>query len=360
MNRVLICNDRMDKIAGSEMHVLELAMYFRDAGCSVTVASFLFGRHFLGEFDKHGIEAVELKSFPVESDWDVVWTHHVSCFHELHVLRTVRARKFIHGILSVIVPIELPPFSRSFVPDSANFSIYSNSQVTKDFVAERVNPLVDVKILRNLAPKEWWCSGDRIRRDLRRIVVVSNHAPQEVKSLPSSLLKHGVEVVFIGGRGARSPVTPKLLNEFDAVITIGKTVQYALAMGVPVFLYDYFGGVGWLDAENIDRAEYFNYNGKCSETRWSTDELSELLVTGYSAAVRFAGEKTEWARNRYGVAEQLGQLNFEFNGNDVSVLISDDIGRRDVAETLKNVKSLAIKKKWMRRLNRWRSKFLLF
>ena len=40
------------------------------------------------------------------------------------------------------------------------------------------------------------------------------------------------------------------------MITIGKTVQYCLLSATPVFVYDYLGGFGYLDASNIERARY--------------------------------------------------------------------------------------------------------
>lgn len=339
------------------MHVYELAIFFREHGHAVTVGSFVFGDFFLDQFKKNGIDFLDLKKQRAPLEWDVIWTHHVTCFYEIHAKRRMRAKKFIHGILSVIVPVELPPFSKAFSPGAKFFSLYANSAVTRDFVLERVGPDVDVQVLRNLAPEKWNIHGSVNVRALRRLAVVSNHVPDEVRQLESRFQAAGLSIVFIGGRGARVEVTPESLNGFDAVITIGKTVQYCLAIGIPVFLYDYFGGAGWLSAENIARAEYFNYNGKCTGKKYSAAELFELVLSGYPCADQFSQKRVAWARERYGISSQLNGLGFWDHSDVAFELVCNDIDRRDVADVLKKVKVLAFKKKWSRRLGRWKARF---
>lgn len=79
-------------------------------------------------------------------------------------------------------------------------------------------------------------------------------------------------------------IEPKDLRNCDAVITIGKTVQYALAMKRPVYCYDRFGGPGWLDHRNVELAAHYNFSGRCCSRRIAADEIVSEIVQGYSSA----------------------------------------------------------------------------
>ena len=54
-------------------------------------------------------------------------------------------------------------------------------------------------------------------------------------------------------------VTPELIQKYDVVLTIGKTVQYALLGNKVVYCYDHFGGMGYLSLKNYEIARYHNF-----------------------------------------------------------------------------------------------------
>ena len=60
--------------------------------------------------------------------------------------------------------------------------------------------------------------------------------------------------MLIDAIGSEKPAitSAELLDHYDCVISIGKTVQYCLVQGIPVFLYDRFGGPGYLNESNYD------------------------------------------------------------------------------------------------------------
>jgi hypothetical protein len=90
-------------------------------------------------------------------------------------------------------------------------------------------------------------------------------------------------------------VTPELIHEHDAVVSIGKTVQYALAAGVPVFCYDHFGGPGWLNDGNVEAAARHNFSGRGFTARDSASELVEEIGDGYRAARAGVGGLSRYA-----------------------------------------------------------------
>ncbi|WP_416914340.1 hypothetical protein [Seohaeicola sp.] len=63
------------------------------------------------------------------------------------------------------------------------------------------------------------------------------------------------------------------------VLTIGKSVQYAMAARRPVYVYDRFGGPGWITSENFKNAEKFNFSGRCVGQEKRAEEIaSEILA----------------------------------------------------------------------------------
>lgn len=94
----------------------------------------------------------------------------------------------------------------------------------------------------------------------------------------------------------------------DVVISIGKTVPYCLASRTPVFIYDHFAGPGYLNAENLERAAWYNFSGRCSRTPRSAEQLATELVEGYSEGVAFMRELPEAQRGAYRLRPQLMKL----------------------------------------------------
>ena len=103
--------------------------------------------------------------------------------------------------------------------------------------------------------------------------MVSNHLPEEVVEALDLLKQSGVQVKRIGLPEASRRLTPSDIDEADAVMTIGKTVQYAFRSGCPVYIYDHFFGPGWLTPTNCESAEYFNFSGRCTPVRKSAQQL---------------------------------------------------------------------------------------
>ena len=88
-----------------------------------------------------------------------------------------------------------------------------------------------------------------------------------------------------GGVSAR--VDSRTLSGYDAVVTIGKTVQYAVRGALPVYCYDHFGGPGWLTEENFGAARWRNFSGRGFEKKSGPMIASEILE-GFDKARRDA------------------------------------------------------------------------
>jgi hypothetical protein len=227
-----------------------------------------------------------------------VWMQHNMVAH-LDVDKLITSSR-----LPIIVSAHLSPFEMLELA-GVGFAVFigaqlvSNSEETRDRLVCMGVDYRDVLNFKNAAPRRF---GVRLNSQCRtnsltELLVVSNHIPDEVLGAINLLKKRGVSVKVFGLRKIERRISEHDIQNADAVLTIGKTVQYALLSEVPVFCYDHFGGPGWLTRENFDKASHYNFSGRCCGTRYSSREIVDDLILGYEDAVRAVLElKAEFGR----------------------------------------------------------------
>lgn len=155
------------------------------------------------------------------------------------------------------------------------------------------------------------------RRVLRRLLVVTNHLQPEVEESLRILTKWGVEVHQMGSwEGGERRVAPHHIAWADAILSIGKTVQYALVAGVPVYCYDHFGGPGYLSAENIRLAADLNFSGR-GFSKKSASQIAGELARSFADAASFAAEHRESALNDYSLSRKMATVLGRLNAADL-------------------------------------------
>lgn len=147
-----------------------------------------------------------------------------------------------------------------------------------------------IRLFRNPAPKAFDLLSAPQANDLKRLLIVSNHAPAEVKDAAVMLRDKGVSVEHWGSGGDVTGLrlTPEALHSVDAVLTIGKTIPYALRAQRPAYVYDHFGGPGWLSEDNFASVASRNFSGLCCERRLDAAALCDELLTGFTKAAATA------------------------------------------------------------------------
>jgi hypothetical protein len=198
------------------------------------------------------------------------------------------------------------------MPDLENAAaslVLANSDETAKALGQAgVKPEL-LRLFPNPAPAEFADDLTRGRAALERVVTISNHLPEEVRQLLQGLTdEHGIVTEHWGIGGHPRRVTPAALSEASAVITIGKTVQYCLLAGIPVFCYDHFGGPGWLSADCFEAAALRNFSGRGPWGRRSGETLLCEFLRGYEDAARFALFLPDQVRSQYNLATHLDGL----------------------------------------------------
>lgn len=303
----LVACSRFVDFAGAEIASLEIAQALHDLGVEVELAALEIGAPFEDEIRASGIKCIDLLTTKLSGrEFDLLWVSHYVVAYHLLIKEELRIKTGIYSSLSHFEPLETPPlsnliFSQYIVNSEENFGNFASCY--PDF-SERLN------IFPNSAPAIFLNAYRKsVDGEIKSIAVISNHPPSELIDLIALLRSDGVEVDLIGIQGRKLRVSPDVLSRYSAVITIGKTVQYCLVTGTPVFCYDHFGGPGWINLESFDAAAKKNFSGRCSPTRRTSERILSELSAGFNCALN----QRETLRN-------LAIVRFDLSKNLVNVL----------------------------------------
>ncbi|MDH6179965.1 hypothetical protein M2152_000147 [Microbacteriaceae bacterium SG_E_30_P1] len=311
--RVLITTNHLRNLAGSEVVTLELIEHFLARDWYVDVYTHDLGEPMLGEIQKlpsWGRLTLHVADLDAEfgEAYDLIWVQHSILPPGL--LRRLEAggvdAPMIWHHLSSFMDVELP--RHAGIENQLAALSMGMSSTTVERLKEFGLTAENLEVFDNPAPDAF---ADAVRDPvsaLRRILVVSNHAPAEVREAADALAELGIEVVFLGADDGPVRVTPETLSDVDAVLTIGKTVQYALSMGIPVYLYDHFGGPGWLTDETIAAAAHDSFSGRKEGRQLAAQQLVAEITGGFDTARDFATDRRPEHAERWRLSTRLDAL----------------------------------------------------
>ncbi len=309
MLKILLTTHHLVNYGGSELVTLDLAIEFQRMGWDVTVATFQFGGSIEESFKQQNITVVNVLNESLSQiRFDLVWSHHYPVLIKCLVEDAIQIKYLIISSLSPYEPLEAIPFF------AANADlILCNSEETKQ---EKVKELSDIGsfknvpfVFKNSVPSDWFTSNvNKSNSRLRRIAIISNHPPTEIIVVVGILRARKIAVDLIGSHGKHQLVNINLLNSYDAVITIGRTVQHCMAREIPVFCYDRFGGPGWLNPVNFKIAEYFNYSGRCCYQKTPSEQIANEIIDEFDQANNHTKFFSNYALDHYSLTKNVNTV----------------------------------------------------
>lgn len=302
---ILIGQSSLFDIAGSEVVTFELATHFAERGAEVIVVAFGVSDEWRERFQAIPGTSVrryddpELGADLIAKRPDIAWIHHGVIPEAL--LHDPGETRFVFHHMSAYQFQEFPHSPR--VEAALASAIVFPAQETLDaHLASGLYADVDESLLSvfgNPAPDAFARGESGSERRLNRLLMVSNHPPAELEEALELLGDRGIEIVRFGG-SATDPAPKRLVAAgdiagVDAVVSIGKTVQYSLVAGVPVYVYDHFGGPGWLTEDAFEHARYANFSGRGFSRREGSAIAAEIQ-DGFASA----GATAQELRERHG------------------------------------------------------------
>lgn len=277
---ILICINDWMHFTGSEVVALEVAEWFSEANYKVD----LFGIHvsaFMRSYIDNKYSITDDHHEVNIDNYDLIWSHHdvVSMFYE-QMLDIKSIPLIIYVSLSPFEIIERPDL---YVINYLSLPLFVNSIETAKQLENKVK-IHTMTIFHNSSPNKFWTYNKSHSSNLKNITIVSNHVPAEILEAVSEWKSLGYNVEHFGMGYNFEKLEPQHLTNADCIITIGKTVQYAIALGKPVYNYDKFGGSGWITTENFwDNASY-NFTGRPICRKITHEQIVLEVINGFDYA----------------------------------------------------------------------------
>lgn len=283
MKKILITLYYADGLHGGVKYSAELGQYMHSIGYDVQCVGVITNRETIEYFATHNIRLCNIRNFDCNQKFDLIWAHH---FPILPVLlrRGLKYDRIINSCISNVLLVERPIFFH----ENIDMILTLTAKTRNMFITEYGVDQKKIHILPNTAPDIFFENAREKSLPLRSIAVVSNHCPREVADALKILRKHNIKTKIYGGKNSVD-ITPKILNRHDVIVSIGKTVQYSLAMKIPVYNYDHFGGSGYITPENIDVEQSANFSGRSFFTKKSAQKIAEEILTQYD----YVSQQTE-------------------------------------------------------------------
>lgn len=284
--RVLVLTNHFRHFGGSELVALEVAEWFTAAGDQVTIGTNEFGAP-MADAVGPTPAVTEIDDLAL-ADFDIVWCQHdlLSYLPVATLSAAARSGRVPLVALASLGPSH--PFEHLNAVLASAFSavVYAGTAKVAAAIAQTSHGMVRrIRVLNNAAPDAFWSDPDSPPAALRRVVAISNHAPAELTAALELLVERGIEVRHLGIGGSETArVRPADIDAADAVVTIGKSVIYAVARRRPVYLYDHFGGDGWLSTDIWAENCYHNFAGQPRRRRLTAAAIADEIETGFAVA----------------------------------------------------------------------------
>lgn len=276
--KILLTNYILNTFSGSELVTLELYDYFSKQGHNVEIFTNIVSPKMKIHLLENNVKFFTSDSFVVNTEYDLVWVHQQTIplvFFE----KNPRVGRWIFHHMSPFDPLEFT--LNAEIENTLSEYVLANSMETALKLKSLGIDESKVSVLGNPAP-EIFFEFPAEKKSNSYFLFISNHPPVEILEAMKILLQKGENIIHIGtgSQWAVSRiVTPDDVAGASVVVSIGKSIQYSIAMKKNFFIYDHFGGDGFLSSkEHFMDNSFYNFSGRNSRNSKSAQEIvNELL-----------------------------------------------------------------------------------
>ncbi|RLV06624.1 glycosyltransferase [Streptococcus iniae] len=332
--RFLLTHIWLRGFSGAEINILELATYLKKEGTKVEVFTFLASSPMIEEFQKRDISVIDDINYPFDINcYDVIFSAQniiPSAIVNALGKKQEKCPKFIFIHMAALKEHVLEqPYIYGLEEKLSSATLAISEEIVQKNLKRFFKGIPNLQYYPNPVPEEYALQVHEQKTAPESILVISNHPPKEVMGIKTLLNAKGIKVDFFGVWSDHYQlVSPDLIAGYDCVIGIGKNVQYCLAMGKPIYVYDHFKGPGYLTAENIEQAAFNNFSGRGFEKcRKTSQEIVSDLLAGYQSAQSFQKKHIEEYRNRYTISNNMSRIfsSLESSDHPIDLLEKQDI-----------------------------------
>lgn len=308
MPSILMTNLHLISNTGSELHTVEVARHFANKGWDVTCFCLVCAEPILGSLRRAGVRGIDFAHMnDLESAYDVLFAQHrvvSECIWNHGRITFGKVVVSILGLSSVTKHEDLPYFF-----DEADLIVFVSEEARN--AAEEAHGLLTAPavIVPNYFTEEFKnVPAKAFPSSPKRIAVISNHIVTELAELEPIASERGIHIDFFGVERTSVSITPELMDSYDVIVTIGRTVPAALSLGIPVYCYDHFGGPGYITPANYEEALRFNFSGRNCPTHKEAQSLIDDIIDGWANVVASSKELQEIACERLCFSSLIEEL----------------------------------------------------
>lgn len=323
MKKALMTNLYLAKYTGSELHTIEMAKLLCAKGYEVTIAVQLKAYPLMKIIESLNgkITVIECQKDKLEeTEFDLIIVQHYSVFDYLCCKYAITCKNLIVSKLSVISDYELLPKCTK----DADMILAVSEECAEDIVSQGVGR-EKIEVFKNSVDNSYFEKYKyKNKKNLTnggKIAVISNHVSEEVAKL-KEVMGEKYFVDYIGIEYTPKYVTVELLEKYDLIITIGRTVQQCFAIGVPVYVYDYFGGPGYICESNFEIAEKYNFSGRGFDKK-SVEDLKKDIINNYSKNIQSVEWLNKIAREKYSYQNNFDKIYLKLSESNRVIECSD-------------------------------------
>ena len=215
----------------------------------------------------------------------------------------------------------LPDLPQLFVAHSETYDLQLPPQLEgqvavavalNDRVARRLEalaaPLEVVRLRQPIDIEHNGAAGPLPEVPRRALLLSNNPVADRLALIERACAGAGLELVRLGGDSGQAEDPRQALGRVEIVIGYGRSVLEAMAAGRAAYVYDRYGGDGWVTSESYDTLEADGFAGRDRDTTVDADRLGSDL-RAYDATMGPANRDLVVANHRANVhAQELIEL----------------------------------------------------
>lgn len=312
MRSILFTSVVFKNFAGSELVALSQINYFLEKGWDVDVFTLEYAQPLKSIVDKR-VHVITLDNVDqIKKSYDLIIARQYPTLDYVLFTLRVQAKRVYYECVSYRIPIDAYPIYYKHLTLIGAVSTRVINEMTKFGYN-----MEDAYYMPNYAPKEYFDIDYQKSKDLKKIAIVSNHVPQELEDFKAYALENtDMQIEIYGMHHTYKLVTPELLKEYDVIISVGKTIFYSIAMGIPSYTYDEVCTEGYITLENYQKNFSNNFAYNLEYNKKTGQEIYEDIMTNYHQVLEQTGKLKEYAKRDFFFDDLMDRLLDEIMSKD--------------------------------------------
>lgn len=295
MKNILFTLASFKNFAGSELVTLSQVDYFLEKGWSVDVFTLEYDKPLKDKVDNR-VNVITLDNInKIRKEYDLIFSRQYPLLDYVLFTLRVKALRIYYESVSYRIPIDAYPIYYKHLT-----LIGAVSQRVINEMSKIGYDMNDAYYMPNFALKEYFNVNYKCSENLNKIAIVSNHVPKEIEEFKEYAKKNSKLIIDIYGmHHTYKLVTAELLKNYDVVISVGKTIFYSIAMGIPSYTYDEVCTEGYIKVDNYDINFKNNFANNLVYNKKTGKEIFDEITRDYSLVVKEINQLKEFARRDF-------------------------------------------------------------